>query len=684
MKKKGELAGNEERATGSVPWRVYRDYIVSGGAFYSSLLGLFFLIYQGFAQVTSWWLSIWSNGSYGLSSGNYILIYALLSLGTSVCALARGFVFGMFTRQTSLTLFAKQLYAIFRSPMSWFDVTPSGRILNRTSKDQDDVDSNLPFTIQMSVQNFLSLIGTIISIGVVNPPFFAFAFVAVCYCIYVIKVYLQASRELKRVERIALAPTLSLFSECANGYQVIRAFKKEDHFRQMFEQRFDKYLRAAAGGANLERWVALRTDLFGAFIVGATCYFSVGTRDDYKPGESGLAGLSISWSLTITGLVSFALKTLSDTEIQMNSVERILQYINKTEKEAEWEKPEAPENWPRAGNWEAENITYRYRDGLPNVIHGISFSINSKEKIGVVGRTGSGKSTLTLGLLRILELAEQDGKTGKLSLDGTVIGSIGLHELRKKITIIPQDPVLFTGTVRSNVDPFNEYADEAIIDALKKVQVWEQIKGNIGGPGGMPGMFGKIPGGRKGKKPAQGPAVEMAPMSDDQKKLNMNINDGGSNFSLGQRQLICMARALVRKPKVLLMDEATASIDELTDHLIQKMIKTEFKETTVITIAHRLNTIIQYDKILVLDQGNIAEFEDPVNLLESGGYFSKLIKENGPDFESKMKYLANNKNIDADQLSPTAKPNSGDNSDDNGNGNNGEVISLRDLKVKQD
>jgi len=685
MKKKGELAGNEERATGSVPWRVYRDYIVSGGAFYSSLLGLFFLIYQGFAQVTSWWLSIWSNGSYNLKSGDYILIYALLSLGTSICALARGFVFGMFTRQTSLTLFAKQLYAIFRSPMSWFDVTPSGRILNRTSKDQDDVDSNLPFTIQMSIQNFLTLIGTIISIGVVNPPFFAFAFVAVLYCLYVIKVYLQASRELKRVERISLAPTLSLFSECANGYQVIRAFKKENYFRQMFEQRFDRYLKAAAGGANLERWVSLRTDLFGAFIVGATCYFSVGTRDDYKPGETGLAGLSISWSLTITGLVSFALKTLSDTEIQMNSVERILQYINKTEKEAEWETPEAPQGWPKAGNWEAENITYRYRDGLPNVIHGISFSINSREKIGVVGRTGSGKSTLTLGLLRILELAEQDGKIGKLLLDGTVVGNIGLHELRKKITIIPQDPVLFTGDVRSNVDPFNEYTDEAIIDALKKVQIWDQIKGNATAPAGMPpGMLGKPSGGKK--KPMQPAAVETAPLTEDQKKLKMNINDGGSNFSLGQRQLICMARALVRKPKVLLMDEATASIDELTDHLIQKMIKTEFKETTVITIAHRLNTIIQYDKILVLDQGNIAEFDDPVELLETGGYFAKLIKENGPDFESKMRYLARNKNIDADQLSPIKAVGSSDGEGNEGAGStptNG-VVSLKDVTPNPD
>lgn len=412
----------------------------------------------------------------------------------------------------------------------------------------------------------------------------------------------------------------------------------------------------------MERWVSLRTDIFGALIVGATCYFGVGTRDESQPGKAGLAGLSISWALGATGLIGFALKTMSDTEIQMNSVERIMQYINKTEKEADWEEPKAPEGWPTTGNLEAKEITYRYRDGLPNVIHGINFSIGSKEKIGVVGRTGSGKSTLTLGLLRILELAEQNGKTGQIVLDKTAIGSIGLHELRKKITIIPQDPVLFTGTVRSNVDPFNEYSDNEIIDALKKVQIWEQVKlddattKNKGfpGAGGMP-TAAKT---KAQKKAAQAQADEKITLTEDQRKLNMAINDGGSNFSLGQRQLICMARALVRRPKVLLMDEATASIDELTDHLIQKMIKTEFKETTVITIAHRLNTIIQYDKILVLDQGNIAEFDDPVALLDTeGSYFAKLIKENGPEFEEKMKFLATHKNIDADQLSPIRNKN---------------------------
>jgi len=667
-KKLGALGMEEERATGSVPWTVYRDYLASGGLFYSILVFLTFIIYQGFAQLNAWWLNIWSGGSYGLSSGIYILIYAMLSFGTSVVALFRGFIFGLFTRQTSLTLFARQLYAIFRSPMSWFDITPSGRILNRTSKDQDDVDQNLPFTIQMSVQNFLSLIGTIISIGVINPPFFAFAFVAILYCLYCVRRYLQASREMKRVERVSLAPTLSLFSECANGYQVIRAFKKENFFRKMFEERFDKYLRAAAGSANMERWVSLRTDIFGAMVVGATCYFAVGTRDQSKPGNAGLAGLAISWALGITGLIGFALKTMSDTEIQMNSVERIMEYINKSEQEANWEEPKAHTGWPTAGNLAAENVTYRYREGLPNVIHGINFSVQSREKIGVVGRTGSGKSTLTLGLLRILEVAEQNGQVGKIHLDNTVIGSIGLHELRRKVTIIPQDPVLFTGTVRSNVDPFDEYSDEDIVAALKKVQIWDQIKLDDketknrgfppGGKGGMPPQkMNKVQ-----KKAAKAQAEEKIVLTEDQRKLNMVINDGGSNFSLGQRQLVCMARALVRRPKVLLMDEATASIDELTDHLIQKMIKTEFTETTVITIAHRLNTIIQYDKILVLDQGNIAEFDDPAVLVnKEGSYFAKLIKENGPEFEEKMKFLATHKEIDADQLSPVKNlaPNDG-------------------------
>lgn len=219
----------------------------------------------------------------------------------------------------------------------------------------------------------------------------------------------------------------------------------------------------------------------------------------------------------------------------------------------------------------AKNLKYKYRSDTPYVIKGISFTIDSFQKVGVVGRTGSGKSTLTLGLLRILELNSED--KGSIEIDGVDISSVGLHHLRQKLSIIPQDPFLFTGTLRKNVDPFDQYSDSAIMSSLKAVTIWTQIG--------------------------------QADMT-DQQRLQFEITDGGSNFSLGQRQLICMSRSILRKSRVLIMDEATASIDEATDHVIQTMIKQEFSNTTVLTIAHRINTIINYDKLMILDQGNIV------------------------------------------------------------------------------
>ena len=287
-------------------------------------------------------------------------------------------------------------------------------------------------------------------------------------------------------------------------------------------------------------------------------------------------------------------------------------------------------------------------------IHGISFSVRKHEKIGVVGRTGSGKSTLILGLLRILELVEGEGldQKGSIKLDGINIADLGLHDVRKRITLIPQDPTLFTGTIRSNIDPFEEFEDGKIVDALKKVQIWDALKEFTGQPEEEI-KSKKGPRASKKAQPSEYLTTDTAlisPNVPESKRLDMLVDDGGSNFSLGQRQLLCMARALIRGSKILLMDEATANIDEKTDHLLQQMIKTEFKDTTVITIAHRLNTIIQYDKILVLENGRIADFDTPLNLIKKDGLFSGLIKENGPEFERKMVTLAANKELDAAQF----------------------------------
>mmetsp|Transcript_27011 Transcript_27011/g.23902 ORF Transcript_27011/g.23902 Transcript_27011/m.23902 type:complete len:515 (+) Transcript_27011:2891-4435(+) len=509
------------------------------------------------------------------------------------------------------------------------------------------------------------LIFILLSIGIITPWFWIFAAVSLIFYIWAVKKFLRSSRELKRLERNAISPAVTTISEIVSGYQLLRAYGKQKIFMDMIITRFNGYLRAALNGFALQRWVGLRTDLFGSFVVGAAAIFGVLAKtNSIVTGEAGFIGLAISWSLTLTGMISFTVKVMADTELAMSAVERILKYIEKPEKEAEWEQPKAVENWPTDGRIKAENVAYKYRENLPEVIHSINFAIEKSEKIGVVGRTGSGKSTLTLGMLRILELAkgEKNGNLGKIDIDGQEIGKIGLHELRKRVTIIPQDPVLFTGSIKENVDPFGEYKDEDIIDALKKVQIWDQIKIDEGDKEAdnqakekeAAAKQKEAKKNRKNKNKNRQAEYELTSVKvsdnipeEDANKLKKLVTDGGGNFSLGQRQLLCMARAMVRRSKVLLMDEATASIDEHTDHLIQKMIKNEFKETTVFTIAHRLITIIQYDRIIVLDKGNIVEFDTPLNLLGKEGYFLSLVQEAGPEFEKKMRYLAQHKEVDA-------------------------------------
>jgi ABC-type multidrug transport system fused ATPase/permease subunit len=338
----------------------------------------------------------------------------------------------------------------------------------------------------------------------------------------------------------------------------------------------------------------------------------------------------------------------------MNSVQRILEYIEKEEKEAAFDKPKAPENWPSKGEFECLNLEYRYRDDLPTVLHRISFDVKAKEKIGIVGRSGSGKSTLTLGMLRILEV-EEGAEDRYIKIDGVDIKEMGLHELRRRVTIIPQDPILFTGTVKTNIDPFNEHTDEEIVDALKKAQIWDALRGTMETP---PTPVSQVQSPthdmtRHFELSDRNKTMELALLmnTDNLSKLTMKIDEGGSNLSVGQRQLLCMARAVIRKSKVLLMDEATANIDEYTDNLIQQMIKKYFKDATVIAIAHRLKSVIQYDRILVLERGNIAEFDTPLNLLDNEeSIFGALVRENGADYEKELREMATEK-LEEDQMS---------------------------------
>eukprot|EP01017_Pseudomicrothorax_dubius_P035126 TRINITY_DN4883_c0_g1_i2.p1 TRINITY_DN4883_c0_g1~~TRINITY_DN4883_c0_g1_i2.p1 ORF type:complete len:1425 (+),score=392.81 TRINITY_DN4883_c0_g1_i2:120-4394(+) len=649
---KGKLTGMEIRSTGGVPGQIYRDYLNSGGICITIMVILVFLIAQGMVQFNDWWLGSWSVNRFNLPTYWYIIIYGCLSLFAGMMSFAKGVVFRSFTITAALNLHRKLIHALMKTPISWYDVTPSGRIVNRCTKDQDDVDSNLPFTIQIAFASILQVIFVIIMISAITPLFLIMAFFLFTYYISVIGYYLKTAREIKRVCSILKAPLLTHIGETYNGLYILRSAGKLELIYKEYQTKADSEHRSRVNQDYTNRWISLRTDFFGAVVVGGAAFFGVLSRQfDYSRDQANI-GLSLTWALSIIGSLSFTIRNVADTEVQMNSVQRILEFIESNPRERSFVNPAPPQDWPTEGTVEAKDLYIRYRPDLPTVIKGITFSINNGEKIGVVGRTGSGKSTLTLALLRIIELSEESERAGgHIKISGLDISHIGLNHLRTRVTIIPQDPVLFTGNVRMNIDPFNDYGDEAIVEALKKVQMWDQLK--------RPKKKAK-PG--QPDQPEQPVDVKVQIVdnvetddrpkgfskSEVEAKLNLPVDDGGSNYSVGQRQLLCMARALVRRSKILLMDEATASIDQLTDSLIQKMIKTEFKNATVITIAHRLNTIIQYDRILVLSSGNIVEYDSPLNLMDKqDGTFASLINENGPEFVQKMRYLATHRETDA-------------------------------------
>lgn len=410
------------------------------------------------------------------------------------------------------------------------------------------------------------------------------------YLYYLIqKWFRKTSTELQRVNSIANSPIFADFSQTLSGTSTIRAYDGEERFFSHMKQSFDTMNGSYILVQLTNYWLGLRLDLLGGLVGAFIGAVAVGTYDyDFIP--AGWLGLALSYSIEMANFLKHGVRMIATIEAQMNSVERVLFYSNNIDTEAEEVKPDTdpkPNEWPTRGEIDIQGASMRYRDG-PTVLKGISVHIKGGEKVGVCGRTGSGKSSLMVALFRIAEL-EKDG--GGITIDGVDTSDIGTATLRLNLSIIPQDPVVFSNTVRYNLDPFGTATDEELWEVLKKAEMEEVIA--------------DLPGG-----------------------LMYEVSEGGENFSQGQRQLLCIARALLRKPKILVMDEATASIDNSTDATIQAMIRQNFKNATVLTIAHRLNTIMDSDRVLVLDDGYVAEYDTPQALLQKpDGLFRAMVEK---------------------------------------------------------
>ena len=498
---------------------------------------------------------------------NCLPFLTILLLG--VALLTSAVIFAVGALRSARNLHNGLLKNTMRLPMSFFDTTPLGRIMNRFSKDTDVIDALLPSVMRNWIWMFFSVVAIFVVISISTPIFMSVGVPVIILYYFVQKFYVATSRQLKRLESTTRSPIYSHFSESISGQSTIRAYNEKNRFTVDSETKVDHNQAISYMSICANRWLGVRLEIVGSFVVLAAALFAVLARETI---DEAIVGLSITYALQISSLMSFFVRMTTEVETNIVAVERVEEYSERPQ-EAAWKTVEMKKTWPQKGIVEFINFQVRYREGLDLVLKGISFAAKSQEKIGIVGRTGAGKSSLTLALFRIIEPAG-----GRIVIDEVDIAQIGLHSLRSRLTIIPQDPVLFSGTLRMNIDPFNSYPDDAIWMSLEQSHLKSYVKSLNDG-------------------------------------LEYKITEGGENLSVGQRQLVCLARALLRKTKVLILDEATAAIDIETDELIQKTIRSQFDDCTILTIAHRLNTIMDSDRIIVLDQGMIAEFDTPQNLL---------------------------------------------------------------------
>ncbi|XP_015785720.1 multidrug resistance-associated protein 1 [Tetranychus urticae] len=584
-----KLIETETSETGKVKWSIYLQYFEMVSLFWSAVIIIAQGISQGLTMGSDIWLSEWSSDSLKMNSTSpnpkmRIGVYCALGLFKGVSTFIGTWALVTGTIRASAGFHRKLLYHIFRAPMSFFDTNPIGRILNRFSKDIDSIDTAIPQVINYLFLCLFQVLAAFIIISMNTPAFIIALIPIILIYSFIQRIFVASSRQLKRLESVTRSPIYSHFGETLNGVDTIKAFGVTDRFMQESAKKVDFNISCLYPSVIANRWLSVRLETCGNLIILCSAIFAVLARKYLDPGA---VGLSVSYALSMTGEFNWLVRMTSELETNIVAVERILEYC-KIQSEADWfvAKVKPDERWPEKGSIKFNNYETRYREGTELVLKGITADIKSKEKIGIVGRTGAGKSTVTLSLFRLIEPAG-----GNIFIDQYNISDLPLHPLRSRLAIIPQDPVLFGGTLRFNLDPFNIYSDNEIWDALTHAHLKDFVSNTGEG-------------------------------------LNYSIAEEGKNLSVGQRQLLCLARALLKKPKILFLDEATAAIDLETDSLIQKTIRSEFKDCTILTIAHRLNTIMDSDRVLVLDKGKVAEFDTPEALLDKkDSIFYSLAKE---------------------------------------------------------
>uniref|UniRef100_A0A8C3KKR0 Canalicular multispecific organic anion transporter 1 n=1 Tax=Calidris pygmaea TaxID=425635 RepID=A0A8C3KKR0_9CHAR len=573
-----------------VKFSMYLRYLRAVGLWYSFWVAMGYVAQYVAFVGTNLWLSAWTDDAQHYLNQTYpveqrdlrIGVFGALGVSQALFLLFATILSAQGAVRASRVMHQQLLSNILRVPMSFFDTTPTGRIVNRFAKDIFTIDETIPMSFRSWLSCFMAIISTLLMICLATP-FFALVIIPLSI-FYYFRFYVSTSRQLRRLDSVTRSPIYSHFGETVSGLSVIRAYGHQERFLQQNENTMDINQKTVYSWIISNRWLAIRLEFVGSLVVFFSALLAVISKGTL---EGGIVGLSVSSALNVTQTLNWLVRTSSELETNIVAVERVYEYT-KVKNEAPWvTEKRPPRGWPSKGEIQFVDYKVRYRPELELVLQGITCNIGSTEKVGVVGRTGAGKSSLTNCLFRVLEAAG-----GSIFIDEVDIATIGLHDLRQNLTIIPQDPVLFTGTLRMNLDPFDQYTDEEVWKALELAHLKTYVQ--------------TLPEG-----------------------LLHLVSEGGENLSVGQRQLVCLARALLRKAKILILDEATAAVDLETDHLIQTTIRSEFADCTVLTIAHRLHTIMDSNRVLVLQAGRIVEYDSPEELLQKQGVFSSMAKDAG-------------------------------------------------------
>ncbi|KIM43746.1 hypothetical protein M413DRAFT_443652 [Hebeloma cylindrosporum] len=573
------LMQEEERNTGAVSWDVYQKYLKNaGGILWAPVIGALLLIVEGNNVATTLFLGFWSGNTIShFSAGEYMAAYAGLGVALALSTFTLTYAFVISGLYASLSLYKGALRGVLSSRISFFDTTPMGRVVSRLSKDMDIIDTQLPLILMQFLTTFTSVVGTV-ALVFYTFPYLGIIFLPLGVLYYVASVYYRRSSvETKRLDSLLRSFLYGSYSETLTGLSTIRAYRHQKRSIDDAEHGLDMENRAYIMTVAMQRWLAIRLELFANLLILGIALFGVGFRYTVSPAKFGVV---LSYTLLATQTFSEMINLFAQSEQNMNAVERVLHYAELPSEEKDQSPNGAASTWPDNGSIVFENVNLVYREGLPLVLKGVSFRINPGEKVGIVGRTGSGKSSLIQALLRMVELQD-----GKIQIDNVDISTISLNVLRTRIGFVPQDTTLFLGNLRDNLDPQSLRTDAELISILQRAWLL----------------------------PKDGP---VDPAVEAKFSLDSVVGDEGSNFSAGEKQLLALCRALVKNSRLIVLDEATSSVDPETDAKIQQTIQDEFAASTLLCIAHRLNTIAHYDRILVMDNGRVAEFDTVLNLFD--------------------------------------------------------------------